>query len=100
VDRFKTLFTRIDVLITPTVPILAPTIADSRGDAARAQLLGFTRAFNVLGLPTLSVPCGFSTTGLPIGLQVAGRPFEDLTILRVAHAYERQAGWHSHRPAV
>ena len=65
-----------------------------------AQLLGFTRLFNVLGLPTLSVPCGFSTGGLPIGLQVAGRPFDELTILRVAHAYEQQAGWHKHQPAV
>ena len=100
VDRFKQLFEQIDVLISPTVPILAPTIPESRGNAARAQLLGFTRLFNVLGLPTLSVPCGFSTTGLPIGLQVAGRPFDDITILRVAYAYERQAGWHSHRPAV
>ena len=100
VDRFRALFEQIDVLVSPTVPILAPTIPESRGNAARAQLLGFTRLFNVLGLPTLSVPCGFSTGGLPIGLQVAGRPFEDLTILRVAHAYERQAGWHSHRPAV
>ena len=100
VDRFAALFEQIDVLISPTVPILAPTIPESRGNAARAQLLGFTRLFNVLGLPTLSVPCGFSTSGLPIGLQVAGRPFEDLTILRVAHAYERQAEWQSHRPAV
>ncbi|HZO32313.1 MAG TPA: amidase [Chloroflexota bacterium] len=100
VDRFKRLFEQIDVLISPTVPILAPTIPESRGNAARAQLLGFTRLFNVLGLPTLSVPCGFSTTGLPIGLQVAGRPFDDITILRVAHAYERQAGWDTHRPAV
>jgi aspartyl-tRNA(Asn)/glutamyl-tRNA(Gln) amidotransferase subunit A len=100
VDRFTALFEQIDVLISPTVPILAPTIPESRGNAARAQLLGFTRALNVLGLPTLSVPCGFSTGGLPIGLQVAGRPFDDLTILRIAHAYERQAGWHSHRPAV
>lgn len=100
VGRFRALFEQIDVLVTPTAPILAPTIPESRGNAARAQLLGFTRLFNVLGLPTLSVPCGVSTGGLPIGLQVAGRPFDDLTILRVAHAYERQAGWHNHRPAV
>jgi aspartyl-tRNA(Asn)/glutamyl-tRNA(Gln) amidotransferase subunit A len=100
VGRFKALFEQIDVLVTPTVPILAPTIPESRGDAARVQLLGFTRLFNVLGLPTLSVPCGLSTNGLPIGLQVAGRPFDDLTVLRVAHAYERQAGWYSRRPAM
>ena len=100
VERFRALFEGIDVLISPTVPIVAPTIPESRGTAARAQLLGFTRAINVLGLPALSVPCGFTTGSLPIGLQLVGRPFDDLTILRVAHAYERQAGWESHRPAV
>jgi aspartyl-tRNA(Asn)/glutamyl-tRNA(Gln) amidotransferase subunit A len=100
VDRFRTLFERIDVLLTPTTLILAPTIVESRGPEARGKLLGFTRLFNVLGLPAASVPCGFSTTGLPIGLQMVGRAFEESTVLRVAHAYERQAGWTSHRPAV
>jgi len=100
VERFKRLFEGIDVLVSPTVPILAPTLPESRGNAARGQLLGFTRLFNVLGAPALSAPCGFSSGGLPIGLQVVGRPFEDLTILRVAHAYEQQAGWHRRRPAV
>jgi aspartyl-tRNA(Asn)/glutamyl-tRNA(Gln) amidotransferase subunit A len=100
IDRFTRLFEGIDVLVTPTVPILAPTLHESRGNAARGQLLGFTRLFNVLGLPALSVPCGFSTGGLPIGLQIVGRPFEDHAILRVAHAYEQQATWHTRRPAV
>jgi aspartyl-tRNA(Asn)/glutamyl-tRNA(Gln) amidotransferase subunit A len=100
VDRFKTVFEQIDVLVTPTTPILAPTLAESRGPEPLRLLLGYTRLFNVLGLPTLSVPCGLSTTGLPIGLQIAGRPFEEATILRVAHAYERQSGSTSHRPAV
>ena len=100
VDRFRMLFEHIDVLLTPTTGILAPTISDARGPQARQKLLGCTRLFNVLGLPALSVPCGFSMTGLPIGLQVVGRAFEESTILRVAHAYERQAGWTSHRPAV
>jgi aspartyl-tRNA(Asn)/glutamyl-tRNA(Gln) amidotransferase subunit A len=100
VARFRVLFEQIDVLLTPTTGVLAPTIVESRGPEARRHLLGFTRLFNVLGLPAASVPCGFSTTGLPIGLQVVGRAFEDATVLRVAHAYERQAGWTSHRPAV
>jgi aspartyl-tRNA(Asn)/glutamyl-tRNA(Gln) amidotransferase subunit A len=100
VDRFRVLFEGIDVLLTPTTGILAPTISDARGPEARQKLLGCTRLFNTLGLPAMSVPCGFSTTGLPIGLQVVGRAFEEATILRVAHAYERQAGWTSHRPAV
>jgi aspartyl-tRNA(Asn)/glutamyl-tRNA(Gln) amidotransferase subunit A len=100
IDRFAALFERLDGLITPTVPIVAPTVPDARGNAARGQLLGFTRLFNVLGLPALSVPCGFSAGGLPIGLQVVGRPFDEPTVLRVAHAYEQQAGWHRRRPAI
>jgi aspartyl-tRNA(Asn)/glutamyl-tRNA(Gln) amidotransferase subunit A len=99
-ERFRTVFTGIDVLATPTVPILAPTLPESRGWAARSQLLGFTQLFNVLGLPAVSVPCGFSRNGLPMGLQLVGRPFEEETILRVAHTYEQQAGWYNNRPAV
>ena len=54
----------------------------------------------MLGLPTCSVPCGFSTGGLPIGLQLVGRPFEDATVLRAAHAYKQQANWVARHPAV
>ncbi len=100
VDRFIALFNTIDVLVTPSCPILAPTIPESRGNAPRAQLLGFTRLFNVLGLPAVSVPCGVSASGLPIGLQLIGRPFDDAGILRAAYAYEQDAGWHTRRPAV
>jgi aspartyl-tRNA(Asn)/glutamyl-tRNA(Gln) amidotransferase subunit A len=99
-DRFRIVFEDIDVLATPTVPILAPTLPESRGPVARGQLLGFTQLFNVLGLPAVSVPCGFSRNGLPIGLQLVGRPFEEETILRAAHAYEQAAGWYKNRPAV
>lgn len=98
--RFRTIFETIDVLATPTVPILAPTLPESRGWAARSQLLGFTQLFNILGLPAVSVPCGFSQNGLPVGLQLVGRPFEEETILRVAHTYEQSAGWYNNRPAV
>jgi aspartyl-tRNA(Asn)/glutamyl-tRNA(Gln) amidotransferase subunit A len=99
VERFTALFDQIDVLVTPTTSIVAPTFAESRGDAARAQLLGYCRLFNVLGLPAMSIPCGFSTSGLPIGLQLVGRPFDEATLLRVAHAYERQTAWQSQTPA-
>ncbi|MGE3272033.1 MAG: amidase [Chloroflexota bacterium] len=100
VDRFKSVFDRMDILVTPTVPILAPTLAESRGWVARGQLLGFTQIFNVLGLPAVSVPCGFSQNGLPMGMQLVGRPFDEATVLRVAHAYEQQGRWGSHRPAL
>ncbi|HVQ30882.1 MAG TPA: amidase family protein, partial [Vicinamibacteria bacterium] len=57
-----------------------------------------TRPFNALGLPTISVPCGFTRTGLPIGLQITGRPGDEATVLRLAHAYERATRWHERRP--
>jgi aspartyl-tRNA(Asn)/glutamyl-tRNA(Gln) amidotransferase subunit A len=100
IERATALFERVDVLASPAVPIVAPTIAEGRGAAGRAQLLGFTRLFNILGLPTISVPCGFSSSGLPIGLQLAGRPFDEQTVFRAAYAYEQQAGWHTHRPSL
>jgi len=100
VERFRQLFEGIDVLVTPTLSILAPTLEESRGWVARGQLLGFTQLFNVLGQPAVSVPCGFSQSGLPIGMQLVGRPFEDATVLRLAHAYEQHAGWHARRPAL
>lgn len=99
-DRFRTVFESVDVIATPTTAIVAPTIPDSRGPVARGQLLGFTQLFNILGLPAVSVPCGFSRNGLPIGLQLVGRPFEEATLLRVAHVYEQRAGWHKQHPAV
>ncbi|MCC6177540.1 MAG: Asp-tRNA(Asn)/Glu-tRNA(Gln) amidotransferase subunit GatA [Chloroflexi bacterium] len=100
VRRFADVFSHVDLLLAPSTPILAPTFAESRGGRAREQLLGFTRLFNVLGQPALSVPCGFSTSGLPIGLQIVGRPFDELTVLRVAYAYQQRTDWLTHTPAL
>jgi len=57
-----------------------------------------TRPFNALGLPVLSVPCGFSAAGLPIGIQLVGRPFDEATTLRLGQAYEQATGWAERRP--
>ena len=59
-----------------------------------------TRTISTFGLPALTVPCGFSTDGRPIGIQFIGRPFDESSILRLAHAYEQSAGWHTRRPPV
>jgi aspartyl-tRNA(Asn)/glutamyl-tRNA(Gln) amidotransferase subunit A len=90
-------FADIDVLLTPTTPIPAPAIADlqSNPDALRPaelRLLRNTRPFNVWGLPAISVPCGFTQAGLPIGLQIAGPPWREDLVLRLAYAYERAVG--------
>ena len=89
----------VDVLATPTTP--APATPFTR---AQDPEFGFPRSnmppFNLTGLPTLALPCGFASSGLPLSLQLAGRPFEEGTVLRVGHAYEQATPWHTRRPPV
>ena len=98
------LLKEVDILAGPTLPITAPVIGDRHvqvGDTTmptNAALLQYTRAYNLNGLPTISVPCGFSDSGLPIGLQLAGRAFDESTVLRVAHAYEQATPWGERHP--
>jgi aspartyl-tRNA(Asn)/glutamyl-tRNA(Gln) amidotransferase subunit A len=97
-------FADVDLLVTPTVPIPAPAIADLKRDAealrpAELKLLRNTRPFNVWGLPAVSVPCGFTKNGLPVGLQIAGPHWREDLVLRLAHAYEEATEWHRRRPA-
>ncbi len=91
--RAHDFFADVDLLVTPTTPIPAPAIADLRKDLealrpAELVLLRNTRPFNVWGLPAISVPCGFTKSGLPIGLQIAGPRWREDLVLRLAHAYE------------
>jgi len=91
----------VDLLITPTVPIAAPVPPGAGGSGAiKGTLLRNTYPFNLVGFPALSLPCGLTATGLPVGLQLAGRPFEDLTVLRVGHAYEQATEWHTLHPSL
>ena len=87
----------VDVLATPTSPKPATPFAQ-----AYDPEFGFPRSnmppFNITGSPTLAVPCGFSTSGLPLSLQLAGRPFDEALVLRVGHAYEQATSWHTRRP--
>jgi aspartyl-tRNA(Asn)/glutamyl-tRNA(Gln) amidotransferase subunit A len=103
--RADDFFADVDLLVTPTMPIPAPAIADLRKDPdalrpAELRLLRNTRPFNVWGLPAISVPCGFTGSGLPIGLQIAGPQWREDLVLRLAHAYESATEWHERRPAV
>jgi len=97
--RARDFFTEVDLLITPTMPTPAPAIADLKKDPealrpAELKLLRNTRPFNVWGLPAISVPCGFTKAGLPIGLQIAGPHWREDLVLNLAHAYERVTDWH------
>lgn len=91
-------FPKVDLVATPTTPVTARPI--SEGDLqVTFSLIRFTNLFNFLGVPAISLPCGFSTEGLPIGLQLAGRWWDEGTMLRAAHAYEQATEWHKRRPA-
>ena len=100
------LFNEVDVLAGPTEPITAPRIGTTEVDIEGKTLpviptlTQYTRPFNLNGFPAVTVPCGFSESGMPIGLQLAARPFGEETILRAAHAYEQSTEWHTRRPPV
>jgi aspartyl-tRNA(Asn)/glutamyl-tRNA(Gln) amidotransferase subunit A len=100
------LFADFDVLVTPTVPVATPLIGQlhpgEQGNLRSAELatLRNTRLFNINGLPAISVPCGFTDVGLPVGLQIAGPPWGEACVLRLAHAYTRATGWCKSRPVL
>jgi aspartyl-tRNA(Asn)/glutamyl-tRNA(Gln) amidotransferase subunit A len=100
----RDVFAEVDALITPTIPEPAPAYTDAKAgtvdDVVRrmGRYSRLTRPFNALGLPALTVPCGFSTDGLPLGLQIVGRPFAEATVLRLGAAYQRVTDWHDRRP--
>jgi aspartyl-tRNA(Asn)/glutamyl-tRNA(Gln) amidotransferase subunit A len=96
--EIKKTFGSLDLLITPTMP--NPPVAIAQGANPTAVSIRNTSPFNVLGLPAISVPCGFTTAGLPIGLQIVGAPFAETTVLALANAYERETEWHKRRPAL
>ena len=100
VDRLrreiKKTFTKVDLLVTPT--LTAPPVLITQGDEPTAASPRNTLPFDILGLPTISVPCGFTNAGLPIGLQVSGAPFEESKVLLLAHVYEQATDWHHRHP--
>jgi aspartyl-tRNA(Asn)/glutamyl-tRNA(Gln) amidotransferase subunit A len=90
---------QVDVLASPTMSSPAPAFSEM--DAmTTARRPSFTGPYNLTGMPAISVPCGFTPSGLPVGLQIAGKPFDEPTVLRVAYAYEQQARWFDQRPPI
>ncbi|MBZ5678200.1 MAG: amidase [Acidobacteriia bacterium] len=106
-------FTTVDLLITPTMKVPPATIAatlnpptpnpqakaSGRGNPGAGNL-NSPGAFDVYGLPAITIPCGFTNSGLPIGLQMSGAPFAESTMLALAHAYEQATEWHTKRPTL
>jgi len=103
--EIASVFEQVDVLVTPTVPILTPTIEELKRHPEQLRsrelaLLRNTRPVNVWGLPAISVPCGFTQAGLPIGLQIIGPHWEEARVFQVAQAYEQATAWHKRLPAI
>jgi len=97
--KIRSVFAEVDVLVTPTIPMPAPAISDLKANPenlrpAELKLLRNTRPFNVWGLPAISLPCGFTQSGLPIGLQIAGPHWREDLVLKLAYAYEQATAWH------
>jgi aspartyl-tRNA(Asn)/glutamyl-tRNA(Gln) amidotransferase subunit A len=90
---------RVDVIVSPTMSNPAPAFAgiDAMTTARRPS---FTGPYNLTGMPAISVPCGFTQAGLPVGLQIAGKPFDEPTVLRAAYTYEQHTRWFTKRPPV
>jgi aspartyl-tRNA(Asn)/glutamyl-tRNA(Gln) amidotransferase subunit A len=97
---------RRDVLLAPATPIAATVLGESQAQLAdgptdaRSALIRLTRPFNFSGHPACALPCGFTAGGLPVGMQIVGRPFDEATVLRVADAYQRATDWHRRRPVL
>jgi aspartyl-tRNA(Asn)/glutamyl-tRNA(Gln) amidotransferase subunit A len=96
----------LHLLLTPTLPIVAPLIEQDEVRIERSTtdvrlaLLSLTRPGNLTGLPAISIPCGFSPEGLPVGLQLIGHRSGEATLLRAAYAYEQETPWHCRFPEV
>jgi len=98
--RCELFFESYDFLIVPTTPIAAPTIEGHDAVEQAGRLMRFTGPFNLTGLPALSVPCGFTKDGLPIGLQIVARAWGDAKALNAGYAYEQATEWHKQFPKI
>ena len=98
---FNEAFKRCDVIVTPTAPTTAFKLGEKTQDPLQMYLSDiYTISINLAGLPALSLPCGFDADGMPIGMQIIGKPFDEETILRLAHGYEQATDWHIKKPRI
>jgi aspartyl-tRNA(Asn)/glutamyl-tRNA(Gln) amidotransferase subunit A len=98
---FEEAFKKVDVIASPTTPETAFRAGEKTGDPLKMYLSDiFTISANLAGVPGISLPCGFTRDGLPAGLQFIGNHFDELGVLKAAHAYEQSTEWHARRPAL
>jgi len=105
-NQARRLLDDVDLLAGPAQPITAPELLAEKVHVGEqeigtvAALTQYSRPYNLTGFPAIAIPCGFSSDGMPISLQLAGRSFDELTVLRAAHAYEQATDWHKRRPNI
>ncbi len=100
-NDFDEAFKTVDVIATPTTPEVAFKMGEKTDDPLKMYLSDiFTNSVNLAGVPGISIPCGFTKAGLPVGLQIIGRHFDEENVLKVADAYERTTDWHTRRPSL
>ncbi|GJL55274.1 MAG: glutamyl-tRNA(Gln) amidotransferase subunit A [Nitrospirales bacterium] len=98
---FDAVFQEVDFLVTPVMPTTAFPLGEKLQDPLQMYLSDmYTISASLAGLPAISIPCGLSQAGLPVGLQLMGRPFEESTLLRAAYAYEQTTQWRKKRPPI
>jgi aspartyl-tRNA(Asn)/glutamyl-tRNA(Gln) amidotransferase subunit A len=96
---FERAFKEVDVIVTPTSPTAAFKLGEKIADPLQMYLSDiFTISVNLAGVPGISIPCGFTTDNLPVGLQIIGKHFDEESILKVAYTYEQSTEWHRRRP--
>jgi aspartyl-tRNA(Asn)/glutamyl-tRNA(Gln) amidotransferase subunit A len=106
IAAYREIWRSFDLLVTPTSPIAAPPIGATTARLGGKDVplvrafLDLTLPFNLTGQPAISLPCGFTKSGLPIGLQLVGRPFDEATLFRAASAYEAATDWHGRTPQI
>jgi len=106
-EFLETAMAGVDAVLLPAIPFPIPTLeetdTETKGGPAVLKMVagftGLTRPFNTLGIPALSVPCGFDSNGAPIGMQLVGRPFDEATLYRIGHAYQGATDFHQKVPA-
>ena len=96
--EFGAAFARVDLIVAPTTPNVAFKHGEKEDPLSMYLNDVFTIPGNLSGIPGVSVPCGFSGAGLPIGLQILGRPLDEARVLRAAYAYEKATPWRARRP--
>jgi len=98
--RFELFFEKFDILLLPTTPFPAPPVEETGAIEAARQLTRFTAPFNLTGLPALTLPCGFTKMGLPVGLQIVTKHWAEAKVLQAGYAFEQATEWHKYFPNI